>query len=130
MLPPYASLFFSHPCLMHSSLHSSPCGAWLWSSLPFCHHHVVASCSTSIPRLCLIHAPNVCCHILSLCWDSLVDLTHTRTVHTYSSSIKGPKCQPENSSLVLLVFSPQQPVRSSPKPTTSAFSQSSPTLIP
>ena len=49
-----------------------------------------------------MHAPNACCHILSLCWNSLVDPTQT---YTYSSSsIKGRKCQPENSNLVLLVF--------------------------
>ena len=28
------------------------------SLLPFCHCHVVASCSPSIPWLCLMHAPN------------------------------------------------------------------------
>ena len=40
----YASLFFSLPCLMHSSFHSSPCSAWLcllfFSSIlpPPCSH--------------------------------------------------------------------------------------------
>ena len=33
----YASLFISHPCLMHSSLHSSPCSAWLCPSLLLFH---------------------------------------------------------------------------------------------
>ena len=71
----------------------------------------VASCFSSIPWLCLMHAPNAWCHILSLYWDSSVDPTQTCTYS--SSSIKGCKCQPENSSLVLLVFSPQQPGGSS-----------------
>ena len=34
---PYASLFVSHPCLMHSSPYSFPCSAWLCSSLLLFH---------------------------------------------------------------------------------------------
>ena len=34
---PYASLFISHPCLKHSSLHSSLYSAWLSSSLLLFH---------------------------------------------------------------------------------------------
>ena len=60
-------------------------------------------CFSSIPRLCLMHAPNTCCHILSLCWDSSVDLIQTCTYHVVPV-YKGCKCQPENFSLVLLVF--------------------------
>ena len=87
----YASLFTSPPCLMHSSLHSSPCNAWLCPLL----------FSSILPPPCGCIMP-FCCHILSLCWDSSVDLTQTCTYS--SSSIKGHKCQLENSSLVLLVF--------------------------
>ena len=79
---------FIHPHAVHSYT--------FFSSFSFCHHHAVASCLSSIPWLCLMQAPNACCHILSLCWGSSVDLTQTCTYS--SSSIKGCKCQPERSS--------------------------------
>ena len=85
---------------------------FFFSFLPFCHCHVVASCPSSISWLCLMHATNACCHIL-LCWDSSVDPIHTCTYTT--GSIKGCKCQPENSSLVLLVF-PHQSHQTTPNP--------------
>ena len=71
--------------------------------LSFCHRHAVASCSPSISWLCLMHATNTCCHILRLCWDSSVDPIQICTYIIVPVYI-GRKCQPENSSLVLLVF--------------------------
>ena len=62
---------FIHPCAVH--------GYVFFPSLPFYHCHAVASCFSSISWLCLMHAPNICCHIPSLCWDSLVDPIYTCT---------------------------------------------------
>ena len=52
-----------------------------------------------------------------------LDPIHTCTYTT--GSIKGRKCQPENSSLVLLVFPLSQPERSPLQPTASAIGVSS-----
>ena len=116
------------PHALLTSFISMQCMAmFFFSSLPFCHRRAVVSCLSSISQLCLMHAPNTCCHILSLCWDSgsSVDPIHTCTYIQYTTgSIKGCKCQPENSSLVLLVF-PLLPVRSSPELSASAYGLSS-----
>ena len=61
---------FIHFCAVHGyvllsfpSILPPPCGCIMFTFI-------------SIPWLCLMHAPNTFCHILSLCWDSLVDLIH------------------------------------------------------
>ena len=105
-------------CTLHFIHLHAVHGYVFFSSLPFCHCRAVASCPPSISWLCLMHAPNTCCHILSLCWNSLVDPIYTCT--HIPGSIKGCKCQPGNSSLVLLIF-PLLPVRSSPVLFASAY---------
>ena len=77
---------------------------FFFTSLPFCHRHAVALWFTSFPFhgyawcMPLPHATRY----RNILEHSLVDLIQTCTY--ICSSIKGCKCQPENSSLVLLVF--------------------------
>ena len=64
MLSSYVSLFVSPPCLMHSSLYSSPCSAWLCSS--FFSSILPPPCGcimlyfVSIPWPCSMHASTSC----------------------------------------------------------------------
>ena len=90
---------------MHSSLHSSPCSAWLCSSFPLFHsatamwlHHVSLLLLGYAWCMPLTHAATY----LDYVGTHWLDPIHTCTYTT--SSIKGCKCQPENFSLVLLVF--------------------------
>ena len=77
---------------------------FFFSSFPFCHRHAVALCSSLFPFhgyawcMPLPHATRY----RNILEHSSVDLVQTCTY--ICSSIKGCKCQPENSSLVLLVF--------------------------
>ena len=77
---------------------------FFFSSLPFCHRCAVALCFTLFP----FHGYAWCMPLphdtryRNILEHSLVDLVQTCTY--ICSSIKGRKCQPENSSLVLLVF--------------------------
>ena len=87
---------------MHSLPPSSPCSAWLCSSFLLFH-----SATTM-----WLHHDSLPFHGYAWC----MPLTHAATylvyvgthqldpIHTCTGSIKGRKCQPENSSLVLLVF--------------------------
>ena len=93
------------PHALLTSFTSMQCMAmFFFSSVPFCHCCVVASCFTSFPFhgyawcMPLPHATRY----RNILEHSLVDLVQTCTY--ICSSIKGCKCQPENSSLVLLVF--------------------------
>ena len=101
----YASLFVSHPCLMHSSPHSSPCSAWLCSSFLLFH----SATAVWLPHVSLpFHGYAWCMPLmhaatyLGYVGTHWLDLIYTCTY--IPGSIKGHKCQPENSSLVLLVF--------------------------
>ena len=99
-------LFSFHimPHALLTSFISVQCMAMFSSSLPFCHRRAVASCFTSF----LFHGYAWCMPLthaatyLGYVGTSIVDMVQTCT-HT-TGSIKGRKCQPENSSLVLLVF--------------------------
>ena len=99
----YASLFISPSCLMHSSPYSSPCSAWLWPSF-LLFHSATAMWLPSFPfhgyAWCMLlpHATRY----QNILEHSSVNLVQTCTY--ICSSIKGHKCQPENSSLALLVF--------------------------
>ena len=77
---------------------------FFFPSLPFRHRHAVAPCPPSFPfhgyAWCM-PLPHATTH-WNLLEHSSVDLIQTCTYKP--SSIKGRKCQPENSSLVFLVF--------------------------
>ena len=78
---------------------------------------------SSISWLCLMHAPkHMLPHTQSML--GLIGGSNTNMYILCRSSIKGRKCQPENSSLVLLVFPHSQPERSPPQLTASAFGAS------
>ena len=97
--------FTSMPHALLPLFISVQCMAMLFcTSLPFCHRHAVTSCLPSFPfhgyAWCM-PLPHATTH-QNLLEHSSVDLIQTCKYN--SSSIKDHKCQPENSSLVLLVF--------------------------
>ena len=103
---------------MHSSFHSFPCMAvppffLFHSATAVWLHHVFLPFYGYAWCVPLTHATTYLVYV-----DSSVDPIHTYT-HIHGS-IKGCKCQPGNSSLVLLIF-PLLPVRSSPEPFASAY---------
>ena len=62
----YASPFISHPCLMHSSLHSSPCSAWLCPSFLLFHSATAVRLPHSFLLFHFMAMLDACRYIMSL----------------------------------------------------------------